>query len=578
MPKRSYLVIPALVMLLFAAAYGGEQPAQQTALPLPQGLDVAEETSDSASLRRIEALETEMAHLRAKLNNFENQPSENGAIPAQSVSSTSEAVGAATRTVNSSTVQGSVFDTSAKGSWTNDGLTFISTNGDFKTHFGGTSQLDFVGFPRVSNIDFIPGGAGINESVGFRRLRLRAEGTMYSNIDWVSELDFALALQNTDQLNASAQSLGLRSFPTGVGLQGGNTINVIQPTLAFMTIKDVPFFSNVRIGNQQDWFSLEHIESARFQDFMERSPLMDAFSGANNNGYAPGISVFRNTEDKNAGLQLGAYKNNVYDSGFTYDIGNAWMYGGRAIWTPYYDEESKGRYLVHTGFGGQYRTFNQSLTSTTAFDNVRVRSRGVLRNAASTLDPNFADTGNFYATSQTLLNPEFACVWGPWLFQAEYIASWFNGAKPAQNIDANLGNVFFQGGYVESLVFLTGEHREYNRQQGVFGRVVPKETLNFKNGTFGAWQAGVRYDWLDLNSGVPLNGGSSVNGGNASDITLGLNWFFNANARMQFNYVVSWVNNAPPATFPGTVGALNGSRFVGDGTIQSAGMRMDFNF
>lgn len=82
----------------------------------------------------------------------------------------------------------------------------------------------------------------------------------------------------------------------------------------------------------------------------------------------------------------------------------------------------------------------------------------------------------------------------------------------------------------------------------------------------------MRYDTLDLNSGA------YVNGGNASDVTFGLNWFLNANARFQFNYVLSWVNNAPPVTFPGTVGALNGSRFVGDGTLNSFGARMDFNF
>ena len=59
----------------------------------------------------------------------------------------------------------------------------------------------------------------------------------------------------------------------------------------------------------------------------------------------------------------------------------------------------------------------------------------------------------------------------------------------------------------------------------------------------------MRYDVLDLNSGA------LVNGGNASDLTFGLNWFLNANARFQLNYVLTWVNNAAPATFPGSVGA-----------------------
>ena len=220
---------------------------------------------------------------------------------------------------------------------------------------------------------------------------------------------------------------------------------------------------------------------------------MDAFAGANNNGYTPGISAFNNTPDMRAGAQIGVYKNNVYDSGYTYDIGDAWTYGGRIIATPYYDEESKGRYMVHTGVGAEYRTFNNNVSSITAFDNVRIRSRGVLRNAASTLDPNFADTGNFYATSQTLIDPELAIVYGPWLIQSEYTASWFNGAEPAQKrSNQSLGSVFMQGAYVETLCFLTGENRSYNSQQGVFNRVVPKENWNRSKGTWapGRWACG----------------------------------------------------------------------------------------
>ena len=475
-----------------------------------------------------------------------------------------------------STVLGSVFGTSATAgthSWVNDGLTFVSRDGAFRTHLGGLVQLDYIAFARhLSGITSIPGGAGADESVTFRRLRVRADGTMYSFIDWVAEFDFAFSLQNTDQRDAAAAPTGLRSFPTGVGVQGGNTINVIQPTTTFLTFKEIPLLGNVRVGNQQDWFSLEHIESARFLDFMERSPLMDVFSGPNNNGYTPGISAFNNTPDKNAGAQIGIYHNNAYDSGFTFDIGDAWTYGGRVIWTPYYDEESKGRYMVHLGLGSQYRSFNKNVGATQGFANVRLRSRGDLRNASSTLDPNYSDTGNFFAIGQSAIGPEVAVQLGPFLFQSEYVGSWFYGAKPAKNVNTSLGSVFFQGYYAQVLFFLTtDDNRDYNRQQGVFNRVVPKHNWDRK-GNWGAWQAAVRYDFVDLNSGTLLNGG------NSSDMTFGLNWFLNANARFQFNYVLSWVNNAPPVTFPGTLGALNGSRFVGDGTINSFGARMDFNW
>jgi phosphate-selective porin OprO/OprP len=475
-----------------------------------------------------------------------------------------------------STVPASVFGPDAlqgTGAYFGYGLAFTSSDGSFRTHLGGLVQLDFIGYAQnTPGITSVPEGAGLQDSVSFRRLRFRAEGIAYGNIDWVSEFDIAMALQNTDQLNAASQSVGLRSFPTGVGVQAGNTINVIQPMTVFMTFKEIPVLGNIRVGNQQNWISFEHIESVYFLDFMERAPIMDAFSGPNNNGYTPGISVFNNTPDMRAGLQLGVYKNNLYDSGFTFDIGDAWVYGGRGIWTPYYDAESNGRNLLHLGIGSEYRTFNKDVSATTGFDNVRVRSRGDLLNASSTLTPNFADTGNFYATSQVVLNPELAFQWGPFLLQAECSASWFYGAVPAQNVPTSLGSVFMEGGYVETLYFLTGENRFYNRQLGTFGRTIPRNNANFKAGTWGAWQVGLRYDWLDLNSGA------FVNGGNASDISVGLNWFLNPNARFQFNYVLSWVNNAPPVTFPGTLGSLNGARFVGDGTINSFGGRMDFNF
>jgi hypothetical protein len=57
-----------------------------------------------------------------------------------------------------------------------------------------------------------------------------------------------------------------------------------------------------------------------------------------------------------------------------------------------------------------------------------------------------------------------------------------------------------------------------------------------------------------------------------------LNWFLNPSARLQFNYVCSWVNNGTATTFPGSAGALNGARFTGEGPINSFGARMDFNF
>jgi len=467
--------------------------------------------------------------------------------------------------------------TSSSGNFGNSGLLFSSADGNFKAHLGGTAQLDFIAPESQASNIVIPGGAGTQDATNFRRLRMRADGTMWGNIDWVSEFDMAGFVQNTNNSQAALADNGLRSVGVIGGVQqqqGGNSLNVIQPTTVWMTFKDVPMLGNVRVGNQQDWFSIEHIESARYLDFMERAPIMDAFSGPNNNGYTPGVSFFNNTPNKMAGLQLGVYKNNAYDSGYTFSVGNAFTYGGRAIWTPYYDEESEGRYMVHTGFGTEYRTFNTTLAPAQDGQNIRLRSRGDLRNVSATLDPNFTDTGNFFATGQAMIDPEIAVVWGPWLFQAEWTSSWFNGARTTQNGGVPLDNVFMHGGYAETLYFLTGENRVYNRQTGTFNQVVPKNNVNFCEGKYGAWQLGVRYDWMDMNSGL-ITGGRNQNG------TIGLNWFLNPNVRFQFNAVFSYIDNAPnnPA-IPGaaTIGSLQGAKFTGEGLITTLGTRMDISF
>ncbi|WP_157605329.1 OprO/OprP family phosphate-selective porin [Schlesneria paludicola] len=471
--------------------------------------------------------------------------------------------------------------TAANGNFGNTGLLFTSNDGNFKTHFGGTAQLDFIAPESQASNIVVPNGAGTpltQDSTNFRRLRMRADGTMYGTIDWVSEFDFAGFVQNTSQANANLADNGLRSIGTlNGGVQGGNSLNVIQPTTVWMTFKEIPILGNVRVGNQQDWFSIEHITSARYLDFMERAPIMDAFSGPNNNGYTPGVSFFNNTPDKNAGLQMGVYKNNAYDSGYSYSIGNAFTYGGRVIWTPYYDECSEGRYLVHTGFGAQYRTFDTDLALNQNGQNVRLRSRGDLRIASATVTPNFTDTGNFFATGQSLIDPELAVVWGPWTFQAEYTAGWFNGARSTQLAGGiPLDNVFMQGGYVEGLYFLTGENKVYNRQTGLFGQVIPKNNVNFSECKYGAWQVGARYDWMDMNSGL-IAGGRNQNG------TLGLNWFLNPNIRFQFNTVFSYIDNSANPTIPGPVGsaatgALQGAKFTGEGLIVTVGTRMDISF
>jgi phosphate-selective porin OprO/OprP len=123
-------------------------------------------------------------------------------------------------------------------------------------------------------------------------------------------------------------------------------------------------------------------------------------------------------------------------------------------------------------------------------------------------------------------------VWGPLTFQAEYTANVLNNASVPGGRPQ--GDLFFQATYVEALCFLTGESRPWNQKNAFFGRVQPLRPLRFKPSAtdgigFGAWELGVRYTYFDLAN-------KAVQAGRLDSVTLGLNWYLNSNAKMQFNY------------------------------------------
>ena len=427
------------------------------------------------------------------------------------------------------------------GKWNNQ-LEFSSKDKNFKIHVGGRTQLDAV-FYEHSPAGFAgAGGVGDQDAVDFRRARLRVDGTMYKYYDFACEYDFANTVNDNVGLQPASDTTG-------------NIINVPAPTDLWIQAREVPILGTLRFGNAKSPIGLEHVASSRFLDFMERSYNQDAFWGAFNNGFSPGIMAFDNYAGENGYWAAGVFKNT--SNAFAFDTGDGeYDLTGRLTYLPFY--ECKGEYMLHVGLSGSHRDTNDN--------RIRVRSRGSLRNGPGSLNPVFADTGTFFAESQSLINPEVALVWGPWLFQAEYTGSWVEDAIANQGpqINQNLGTVYFQGYYAEALVFLTGEHREYERKEARFGRVIPhqnghvtqKECGEPWHACPGAWQFGVRYQKLDLTN-------DGITGGMTQDVTVGLNWFVNPNFKHQWNYVFTHRDSSAPA---------------GSGNINGFGWRVAFDF
>lgn len=440
-----------------------------------------------------------------------------------------------------------------KTRWGKNGFEAASKNGDFTIHIGGRVQLDAVALERS---DLVLGGVGTDDAVDFRRARLRVDGTMYENMSWAAEFDFVNGA-DFDPTNPANPSNGF----------GGDIGHVVAPTDLWWKFSEVPYVGSVRIGSQKEPMGLEHICSSRFLDFMERSYLQDAFFGPFNNGFTPGICLHDWNDDETVTASLGAFRNT--QNAYQYDTGdNEYALTGRMTCVPFAAENDA--YLLHLGCGASYRGLDQDTDVTSG--NLRLRSRASLRNGPGPLNPNLADTnftGRLFVDNQTLLAPEIALVYGPWLWQAEYVAGFHNGAIFTPNGGAPLspGQVFFQGQYVEVLYFLTGEHRHYDRHEARFGRVTPLQNASWNTcgmKSWGAWQVGARYGFLDLNDGP-------VQAGYIQDLTIGLNWFLNPFSKLQFNYIHQQVDNVQ-VNSAGVVTAVN------DGSLDGFGVRFAHDF
>ncbi|MGE0755480.1 MAG: OprO/OprP family phosphate-selective porin, partial [Pirellulaceae bacterium] len=325
-------------------------------------------------------------------------------------------------------------------------------------------------------------------------------------------------------------------------------------TDAWWTIKELPLIGNLRIGNQKEQIGFEHIVSSRFQPFIERSYNQDAFYGGAFNGFTPGIQAFNWAEDEMGVWALGLFK--PTDNVFAYNANDGdYAVTGRITRLLWYANDGAG--LLHVGLSG--RQF------TTVGDRIRYRTREAIRAGAASTWPIPADTGVLVGDDGQFVNGELVAVYGPWTFQAEYLFSFLEEAQLATAPPGpNVGTVTYHGGYVQLFYFLTGEHDNYVRRNGVFERVTPRESfflVNTDEGPqfgLGAWQIGARYNYLDLND-------SGIDGGQLHNGTAGVNWFLNPNMKVQFNYIATYRDAPLPAN-------------AGDGWIHGWGMRVAHDF
>jgi phosphate-selective porin OprO/OprP len=394
-------------------------------------------------------------------------------------------------------------------------------------------------FPKVKLTGFFHADAGwygqdatslasvgdLQDGVGFRRARLQAVGSVAEFTNYSLEMDF--------------------------GIAG-------RPSLMDVWLEQshLPFFGTVRVGHFRQPCTMDSYTPIRDLTFLERSLPFQAFDPFRR----VGIMAYDNAESQRTTWQYSIYRTGGFlngplgDTRFANDIGDTGGYScaTRLTHLLWYDEPAEGRYLLHVGGNVNYgRNTGNDYVAGTPFYEARAIPEFFLGDAsavpapgappASVATPPFVDTGRILSRDFQVYGVELAAQYGPAHFQSEYVITTVDQiGGPA---------LFFDGAYAQAGYFLTGENRKYNRSFGAFDRVVPFEDFfsleHMGVCGWGAWELAGRLSYLNLNDPdvQPLPGFPS-NPGRMTDGTLGLNWYWNAHTKFQFNWIHVWLDNA----------------------------------
>ncbi len=448
--------------------------------------------------------------------------------------------------------------TGMTASW-NNGLRLQSANKDFQMHVGGRLNFDTFWFDQPANLRgpapggnlgvLNPGSTGVgplDDGFAFRRIRLSLDGTVYELFEFAAETQF--------------ENLTTVSW---VDLYGG--------------LKEVPFLGTVRFGQMKVPQGLESCSTGKGLDFLERSALFETFWQLVGVGAFASNTLF--DEHFTWAAMIHRIETFAPNTGSQFSDGD-YGFTARISALPLF--ENDGRCLVHLGLSHQWK--NAQLDRTTNLPGtplatvplvddarriVRYRTRTEIRDGVGTQGNTgrFVDTGNIIADDVNTTGFEFLWANGPVYVQAEATTALVgNATYPAAANGTPRGNTLFWGAYAQVGWFLTGEQRAYDKRFGRYqGNLKPNENffmIRDESGQLhrglGAWELAYRYSYVDLN-----DADSGILGGTLGEHNFALNWYWNPNTKIQFNYLIADRDVPTPAQ---------------SGTIQGFGIRAHYDF
>ncbi|MFT3728187.1 MAG: porin [Terricaulis sp.] len=390
------------------------------------------------------------------------------------------------------------------------------------------NSLAFVGAVQATfgTVDEDPESAAVAVLHGgteIKRARIGLQGTAYSDYNYAVEFELA---QLNGTVSAAARDLWVQ-------------YNGFRP-LSFT------------IGNMKPQTGLEASFSDRSnaQTFIESSMMSSMIT-------SPGtryIGLRASTGGQHWSASLGAFGDDVNNNGVTTPNEEGFGVHGRFTWAPIATPTD----VLHFGISGYDRDVGTTLvtaSATTPADQGQLRPRAQAENSIDAA--RLIDTGNLnFSHHVTLGAVELAALHGPIGLQAEWAQ---------MDVQQVLGrpDLTFSGGYVGVNWFLTGESRVYDPRTGVFTRFSPHQNLDPSSDSWGAFELAARWSTLDLNSEENTFHGTTfvgVRGGEETNTTLGLNWYWNPYFRMMLNWVHADVDRrGAPASVVNPLGSNLGA-------------------
>jgi phosphate-selective porin OprO and OprP len=352
--------------------------------------------------------------------------------------------------------------------------------------------------PLANYLETGDAGDDPEDFIGFRRLRFGVGGDIGDNMEYKIEMEWAT--------------------PRDPAIKD-----------AYLGWNELPVLRTLLLGNQKRPYGLDHLNSSRYNVFMERPYVVEAY---NQDARRVGLCSYGLSKNEAWNWRYGAFlMEDLQFLGGQRNDNYRMEVAGRLANTIWYDESSDGRGYAHWAISGSAAYPNGDVTGGTS----RFQTRPEARTGQRWFNTGHMDDVNDYQ----LFGVEGLINLGALSIVGEYMGSRVNRVNGREDVD-------FGGGYVYVAYFLTGEHTPWERRSGTLGRTKPFENFFLVRRCdgglgrgWGAWQVAARYSYGDFTD-------DDIFGGVGNSFTLGLNWWWNSNARMQFNYIHGSLSDRDP--------------------------------